>query len=255
MIPKNSRLIVPNLFTGLNITIGIAAVYFAITGNFLTSAWLIILSTVMDKLDGTTARLFNAATDFGVQFDSFSDFFSFGVAPASFYFFYAYNQVGGDIDKVPVYLKFAVVLYILFAAVRLSKFNSQGKDDHDFFHGITSTQSGGMLAAFYAMADKFDWNIINDFNFLSGMIIAHAILMVSYFRYPKLKKLKNKYLNHLLVFAMAFFVLLILTRKLPEVLYVVGFVYVVLGYSYVKLIYKPDSSTNADEDNNNEQEC
>ncbi len=248
MIPKNSRFLVPNLFTGLNITIGIAAVYFAITGNFLTSAWLIILSTVMDKLDGTTARLFNASTEFGVQFDSFSDFFSFGVAPASFYFFYVYNKVGGNVDAMPVYIKFAVVLYILFAAVRLAKFNCQGKDDHTFFHGITSTQSGGMLAAFYAMADKYQWDIINDFNFLSGMIIAHAVLMVSYFRYPKLKKLKNKYLNHLLVFAMAFFVFLILTRKLPELLYFAGFVYIILGYSYVKLIYKPEPSTAAKED-------
>ena len=50
-------------------------------------AYFIILSVLLDKLDGFAARLVNASSEFGAQFDSLADLIAFGLAPAFTVFF------------------------------------------------------------------------------------------------------------------------------------------------------------------------
>ena len=80
---KTLRYIVPNSFTALSLVFGLVSIVASSSGNYQLASWLILWGVLLDKLDGASARLLNASSEFGVQFDSFADFVVFGIAPAS----------------------------------------------------------------------------------------------------------------------------------------------------------------------------
>ena len=45
----------------------------SVRGNLELAAWLILWGVLLDKLDGSAARLLNASSPFGAQLDSFAD--------------------------------------------------------------------------------------------------------------------------------------------------------------------------------------
>jgi len=77
------RYLIPNGFTASSMALGITSAYLSAHDQFTLAAWMITWGVLLDKLDGSAARLFNASSDFGVQFDSFADFVIFGIAPAT----------------------------------------------------------------------------------------------------------------------------------------------------------------------------
>ncbi len=226
MLKENPKVIIPNFFTSMNMIIGFISIYFSYTGQFEKAAWVILLSVIMDKLDGTTARLFNASSEFGVQFDSFSDFFSFGIAPSLLYLFYL-NSLS---VKPPFYIFAASALYILFSAWRLAHFNVKGVEDGDYFRGLTTTQSGAMLGSFMLICLKYKFPFLMDANLVSGMLLAHGILLISPFKYPKFKKREKKWLNVAQTLSFVILIGLVLIRKMPEIIYLSGVLYILIGY-------------------------
>jgi len=227
---KKTKILVPNFFTSFNLVLGFTSVYFSFGGKFTDAAWIILFCVLMDKLDGTTARLFKASSEFGVEFDSFSDFFSFGIAPAFLFFSYFYHITGKNIEVIPFYIKVAVAIYVLLTAIRLAKFNSSGKEDPEYFYGMTSTQSGAMLAAFFLLGEKYEFTMLQNADIMSGMLLAHGILLVaSYFKYPKIKKRNTKLWNTIQIAVFVFLVLLVLFRAMPELIYFTGIGYITVG--------------------------
>ena len=81
------RYLVPNSFTALSMLFGAYAIALASDGQFQLASWLVLWGVLLDKLDGTAARLCHATSEFGVQYDSFADFVVFGLAPAAILFF------------------------------------------------------------------------------------------------------------------------------------------------------------------------
>ena len=81
------RYVFPNAFTSMNFLLGVFSICW-VTGTFATKdpilmgAYFIILCVLLDKLDGFAARLVNASSEFGAQFDSLADLIAFGLAPA-----------------------------------------------------------------------------------------------------------------------------------------------------------------------------
>ncbi len=222
---KYPKYIIPNMFTGLNMVIGLLSMYSSVKGDFLNAAWLILLSMIMDKLDGTTARLFKASSLFGTEFDSFSDFVSFGFAPATLVFNY-FNQTPAWKTADLSYLHIGIAFYILLAAVRLAKYNAVDADNHEYFSGLTSTQSGAMIAAWTATALTNGWLMMLTPKIMAGMLFVHAVLMVTPFKYSKLRPRKSPILNVIQIGAIALLPLLVLIRELPYVLYAAGALYV-----------------------------
>ena len=92
-----ARFILPNIFTSLNFLLGAFSICWT-TGAFSTSdpilmgAYFVILCVLLDKLDGFAARLVNASSEFGAQFDSLADLIAFGLAPA-FCIVFAYKNL------------------------------------------------------------------------------------------------------------------------------------------------------------------
>ena len=73
------RYVVPSAFTFASMACAFASTQ---TGQqFTTAAWWIMYCCLLDKLDGTAARLLKAQTRFGVQADSAADLLAFGIAP------------------------------------------------------------------------------------------------------------------------------------------------------------------------------
>ena len=230
MLKENPKILIPNFFTGTNMLIGLLSIFYSISGDFINAAWLILLCTVMDKLDGTTARLFKASSDFGVEFDSFSDFVSFSLAPAVLVFSYFSKEMpGGKILEHPYFVAI-VPLYVIFCAVRLARYNSYQSEDHDYFSGLTSTMSGGLIALYMVFAiENPDFKFLLSTDIVAGMMLIQACLMLLPFKYPKVKFPKNRIAR---VFGVSFFLFLcclIFMRKLPWLIYISGIMYVVIG--------------------------
>ena len=240
MLKENPKILIPNFFTGMNMFIGLASIFYSISGDFINAAWLILLCTVMDKLDGTTARLFKASSDFGVEFDSFSDFVSFSLAPAVLVFSYFSKEIpGGKIMEYPYFVAI-VPLYVIFCAVRLARYNSYQSDDHDYFSGLTSTMSGGMIAAYMVFAienENFKFFLSTDI--VAGMMLIQACLMLLPFKYPKLKIPKNKVGRILGILFFIFLCGLIFMRRLPWLLWISGVLYVLIGVLVTRKIAIP----------------
>ena len=230
MLKENPKILIPNFFTGMNMLIGLVSIFYSISGDFINAAWLIMLATVLDKLDGTTARLFNASSDFGVEFDSFSDFVSFSLAPAILVFSYFSKIPGIKILEHPYFVA-VVPLYVIFCAVRLARYNSYQSEDHDYFSGLTSTMSGGLIAAYMAFAienqEMFGFLLSTDI--VAGMMLLQAFLMLLPFKYPKLKMPKNKLLRVVGISYFLFMCCLIFMRRLPWLLYISSILFVVAG--------------------------
>ena len=112
--------------------VGLAAFKFAVVGDFLESAWLIVLCVVLDKADGTAARVLKATSTIGAQLDSFADFVSFGIAPAALVFslirgFPPDSGAGPYAAWHPEAMSYLnhilSSVFVLCAAIRLAKFN------------------------------------------------------------------------------------------------------------------------------------
>lgn len=79
---NNWRKLVPCACTFLALCAGVGSILASGRGDFLLAAQLILVSLILDGLDGTLARLLDAQTEFGAELDTFVDITSFGLAPA-----------------------------------------------------------------------------------------------------------------------------------------------------------------------------
>lgn len=229
MLKGNPKILIPNFFTGMNMLIGLVSIFYSINGDFVNAAWLIMLAAVLDKLDGTTARLFNASSDFGVEFDSFSDFVSFSLAPAILVFSYFSKIPDVKIMDHPYFIAI-VPLYVIFCAVRLARYNSYQSEDHDYFSGLTSTQSGAMLAAYMAFAiETPTFSFLLSTDIVAGMMLIQACLMLLPFKYPKIKMPKNKFLRLVGISFFLFCSCLIFMRRLPWLLWISSVLFILIG--------------------------
>ena len=138
---RRGTYLLPSLFTVANMFCGWACIVFAMRGDYVTAAPFIGFAIVLDGLDGRIARATGATSEFGVEFDSLADVISFGVAPATLVFAWGLEPLGR--------LGWAVAfLWLAAAAVRLARFNIQGKEgDKRYFIGLPSPAAAGVPAA------------------------------------------------------------------------------------------------------------
>lgn len=78
----NWRPIVPFFFTFGAMVAGVTSILVAASGDLINGAKLIMLSMILDGLDGHLARMLKGTSEFGADLDTFVDIVSFGVAPA-----------------------------------------------------------------------------------------------------------------------------------------------------------------------------
>lgn len=144
----------PNLITTGNIFAGFYSIIHSIQGDFDKAAWAIVIGGILDNLDGRVARLTNSQSEFGVQYDSLSDFCTFGFAPAMLAYFWALKNLA----YFPRIGWLAAFFFVACAALRLARFNVQGTiKETDYFHGLPSPGAAGTITATVLFHQEY-WN-------------------------------------------------------------------------------------------------
>lgn len=175
----------PNLLTTTALFCGFYAIIAGVNGQYEQGAIAIFVAMVFDFLDGRVARMTNATSEFGAEYDSLSDMVSFGVAPAMLVYSWGLQNLG----------KFgwvATFIYVAAAALRLARFNTQvGVADKRYFQGLPSPAAAGLLAAFVWVIGE---GSIGQFTMLFALLLTvfAGVLMVSNFRYHSFKEFKLK---------------------------------------------------------------
>ncbi|HOE81574.1 MAG: CDP-alcohol phosphatidyltransferase family protein [Myxococcota bacterium] len=243
MIPTMERssikVALPCIVTLTSMVLGLVSIVLSSRGYFEWAAWLIMYSAILDKADGSLARLLKAGSEFGMQMDSLSDFAAFGIAPGALTWFVI--QSIDPSTTILVWAGFAAVSFPVAAALRLARFNVIDSEDTEFFRGVATTFAAGLYAALYltfidlglaegALKPTFDLGVkINLALVLPSVALALAALMLSNVRIPKLRFPKNK--GKLVVSLVLMLVLLVLAvlRAFPQAHLLSGVGYLVIG--------------------------
>lgn len=185
MNTKNLKYVVPNSFTALSLILGLSALHLINLGNFYLAAWLIGFAMVCDFLDGKLARMLNAQSKFGAQFDTLSDFVTFGVTPG----FLAYSSLLNEVNFVGAAVS---IFYVFCGGYRLVRFTLKNKitSKKEPFIGLPIPAAAGMIASFIIFNSYFrDAKFIVDLLLISTFLV--SILMISKIEYLPLEKGKK----------------------------------------------------------------
>ena len=154
-----SRFSFADLFSILNATSGFLGICIASSGNLILAVKFIMISVLMDGIDGFVARK-KGCSDLGKELDSLADVVSFGVLPSLILF--------------KMNLLYVSIPYLLASVYRLARFNVLRYED---FLGLPTTASALCLACL----------TIADFPYIHIVALILSVLMVSKVRYIKVK--------------------------------------------------------------------
>lgn len=224
---KRAIYIVPNAITLISMFFGFLSITWSIQGDFSTACIALLLSALMDGLDGKVARLTNSASEFGVQFDSLADLVAFGIAPAVLMYQWQLNALG----------RFGATIAFVYAAcgaLRLARFNiSAHSGSKRYFMGLPIPAGSCTLVCFVFFAMKLlgSWPTLT-LVLATLMTFFVGLLMVSKVRYFSFKEY-DIFIAHPCRTLVAFLLLLSLLYIQPQI---VGFVYCAL-YIAMGIVY------------------
>lgn len=172
--------LVPTLFTVANMGCGFAATLAALHDRFWLAGWLIVFAAVCDGLDGRIARLTNATSEFGKEYDSLADVVSFGIAPALLAYQWSLRSLGR-------WGWFVAFLFLVAGTVRLARFNLKAHaTDRRFFMGLPIPAGAGAITVLCLVNPEpvlnRPWSLI-----VWGYVLAVSLLMVSTIPYRSFK--------------------------------------------------------------------
>ncbi len=172
--------LVPNILTLCALAAGLSSIQFAINGAWDQAVIAIVAAAILDALDGASARLLNATSEFGAQLDSLSDFLAFGIAPSIVLYLWILEE-SGKVGWI------AMLVFAVACAMRLARYNVSSKKPvkewaKGFFSGVPAPAGAGI-----ALFPLFVWLIAPDYfeqfgtlNIIVGLwVLFCAALMVS----------------------------------------------------------------------------
>ncbi|MCX7817386.1 MAG: CDP-diacylglycerol--serine O-phosphatidyltransferase [Syntrophales bacterium] len=208
---KKGIYVLPNLFTTASLFCGFYAILAAMKGLFDLAAVAILISAVLDGLDGRIARMTNTTSKFGVEYDSLADLVAFGVAPAVL----LYKWSLFDLGKWGFSVAF---LFMVCGALRLARFNVQvGVVDSKVFNGLPIPGAAAVVASsvllFYKLGGKGEFH---------HPVVPLAAVLLSFFMVSSIKYYSFKDLNLFarkpFVFLVLLVVILILIITEPQII-------------------------------------
>ena len=200
--------LLPNSLTAGNLFFGFLAILRCIQANnsidetvissyFTEAVWFILLGVICDAFDGRLARMGGRESLFGKEFDSIADVISFGVAPALMMIFLILKP-SGENDSILQIGWLIGFIYLLCAAVRLSRFNvltnpilprsKRLKDTKDFL-GLPVPAAAGMIASLVLAYINSGFDMHSFELVMPLLMLAIAFLMISNIPYPSFKEI------------------------------------------------------------------
>lgn len=228
------RSLIPNFFSILNVCCGMVGIFFVLNQQFRFSALFLVLSVVVDGIDGSIARRLNASTALGARLDTLGDFVSFGVLPALLIYVYLKDIVG------LMGLGLAL-LYFVATTFRLLRFGKTGHSD--YFDGVPSP-----FAASIVMFSKISV-LFSATPVFIGTVVLMSLLMVSRLPYPhRHMAAKRRFLRFVQFPAFVFTLLsmaMLIRGKSGGNFYVYDILVMIFGlYILSPLIYWNDARSN-----------
>jgi CDP-diacylglycerol--serine O-phosphatidyltransferase len=247
---KNIKYILPNTLTLLNLLAGCIAIIIVFKGkNEFNAAWLIILASVFDFLDGLAARLLDAKSDFGKQLDSLADIVSFGVAPSIILFNWlhlvlielsrdsTFELISANLPQSLILL--CSLLFVLSGAVRLARFNIL-KTESNLFRGLPIPAAALIIAAIWLVLGSTENKVVKDLilnlYFVFGVLLVLVFLMLSGIKMLSLKFRGMSFTKNILQYILLIVsVILIIQFKVEGILFALIF-YLLLSLISIPLI-------------------
>lgn len=215
------RVLIPNAITAAALLCGVVSVLLSMRGQVHEATWWVLYATILDRMDGATARALKASSALGAQLDSFADFASFGLAPAFLF-------LGIAAPDLSVGLLLPVAIYVLGCAIRLGRFNMGGASD--VFLGVPTTVAGGVYAVVVNVC--YQHGVLPEghlWPFALLLAVFGVAMNLPWLRYRKLGRQTSKGMNVFMGLVVLTCAVLILTRRLPELLLALTGTTLILG--------------------------
>ncbi len=219
---------IPSFITSLNLFCGCIATVFAFQGEVKYAVILIIIAAILDFLDGFSARMLKTVSNFGKQLDSLADIISFGMAPATL----MYNLVVNHSVFSGIW-SFSTFLIVIFAALRLAKYNIDSNQTNEFSGLPTPAMAIFILSiAWYVDTENnCVTQLICNKYFFAGLIIFVSVLMVSKIKLFSLKFKEFSFKKNIwqIIFLILSIVLLIIFK-------IIGIAFIIILYLALSLL-------------------
>ncbi|GAA0318785.1 CDP-diacylglycerol--serine O-phosphatidyltransferase [Psychrobacter aestuarii] len=216
----------PNLITTLSLLSGFFSILASTQGEFYKAALAIFLSGILDGMDGRVARMLNAQSPFGEQYDSLADMLAFGVAPAILVYSFALEPLG----RIGIGCAF---VFTACAAFRLARFNVQiGVVDKKYFVGLASPLAAILVTSAVMVAvDHNEW--VGQFDAIvmtlfAVWIVVCGLLMVSNVKYYSFKEFDKKKVPFVALI-IGVLVMSIVLYDIPVGILAIGIIYALSG--------------------------
>ncbi len=183
---RRGAYLLPSLLTIGNMFLAFFALVLATRNEFERAAFFLFGAAILDSLDGRVARSMKIEGEFGKQYDSLADQFSFGVVPALMAYFWGLEELGRIGWLIPFF-------YVVCAATRLARFNVQvSQADRRWFVGLPSPAAAGGVATVLFFAPR-DLDLLRTSQaFVLATLVVLGALMLSTFRYYSFKELGGR---------------------------------------------------------------
>jgi len=221
---KKGVYLLPNLITSASLFGGFYAIIASLDGNYEYAAIAIIISGILDGLDGRIARLTGSSSKFGVEYDSLADLIAFGLAPGVLIFTWALRPFGR-------YGWLAAFLYVVCGALRLARFNVQITTiESKRFNGLPIPAAAALVCStvlmfFYIGRGE---EMVRHVTVLV-LVYALAFLMISNVHYYSFKELNLSQRTPFRLLVGVIFLLIVVAANPPIMLFLLTFGYVASG--------------------------
>jgi CDP-diacylglycerol--serine O-phosphatidyltransferase len=237
------RQILPSMVTLLAMLAGFLSILVTIEGMrsnephlYRLAAQLIMLSMILDGVDGNLARFVKGESDFGAELDTYVDLTAFGIAPAILIFAVSMQT---QEPLMRVLLPSAVALS---GVVRLARFKAKDPlRGQGGYAGLPITANAGWVACFVFITQTppLDTFSLSEGHvaalFLAGVLV-FITLQVTNLRYPKPTKRMALFIPCVILVALFVFLGARAAMHVAILLLSLGVMYIVLGPLFVKTV-------------------
>lgn len=216
--------LVPNLITTASMLSAFFSIIASSEGRFDKACLAIFLSAFLDGMDGRAARMLNAQSPFGEQFDSLADCIAFGLAPAILMYHFALHNLG----RIGLACAF---VFAACAAFRLARFNVQiGVVDKRYFIGVASPLAAILITSSVMVAkDHADFGVQTLAMVCAVWTVICGLLMVSNIKYYSFKEFDRQKVPFV-VLILGVLVMGIALYDIPVGVLAIGVIYALSGF-------------------------